>query len=522
MADIRINALATTATTPAPDDYLALDGTAQGTRKILATNIANNVTDVILGSSGPSVKSTLSARAPRQGLVFDGTAGASANVGTIGSSPVSFGGRCTIPASGTNVLFAISASATTPAQPKALAIYTFGTSLYVQLNAAIGNYLLGEVSGFVTTYAGKVVDILAVRSTSGNIALYVNGLATSPSFSSVGGSAPANWQADIDGPYALLGITSVSAWVAGTFYPPVCYNRALSASEVVALYEAGAPAGADYNSASNTAINSSAFTNFNYDTFSSASATGFTAVNTSGTTEYAQGNPVSITGLKYGNVIRVTYSLTLNSGQLPQVVLGNIGTETHSAFYPLTAGSNQTVDIVVSTNSGTSTNIAFRSTAASNYAISSVSAQRIGLLLAPDAAQAGNGYVWNDQSGNLAQIVLPSSGVQWNLPSVATNRIRGTTSTNGNQQLLGASVLLPAECQITHVRARARSGTPTITIGTASGGAQIVASVALSTTWLNCTIALTGGIVSSADDIWIGSNSTDVVETDIAFQPLDF
>ena len=147
---------------------------------------------------------------------------------------------------------------------------------------------------------------------------------------------------------------------------------------------------------------------------------------------------------------------------------------------------------------------------------------QIGLLLAPDAAQAGGGYVWNDQSGNLAQIVLPSSGVQWNLPSVAGQRIRGTTSTNGNQQLLGASVLLPAECQITHVRARARSGTPTITIGTASGGAQIVASVALSTTWLNCTIALTGGIVSSADDIWVGSNSTDVVETDIAFQPLDF
>jgi hypothetical protein len=145
-----------------------------------------------------------------------------------------------------------------------------------------------------------------------------------------------------------------------------------------------------------------------------------------------------------------------------------------------------------------------------------------GLLLAPDAAQAGGGYVWNDQSGNLAQIVLPSSGVQWALPSVAGQRIRGTTSTNGNQQLLGASVLLPAESQILHVRARSRSGTPSITIGTSSGGAEIVASVALSTTWKNLTIALTGGIVSSSDDIWIGSNSTDVVETDISWQPLDF
>jgi hypothetical protein len=155
-----------------------------------------------------------------------------------------------------------------------------------------------------------------------------------------------------------------------------------------------------------------------------------------------------------------------------------------------------------------------------NYTVANFSAKPIGLLLAPDAGQAGNGYVWNDMSGNVAQIALPSSGVTWNVPSVAGNRIRGTTNTNGN--LLSASVLLTAESQILHVRARSRSGTPSITIGTASGGAQIVASVALLTTWQNLTIALTGGIVSSADDIWIGSNSTDVVEIDISWQPLDF
>ena len=34
MADIRINALATTATTSASDDYIAIDGAANGTRKL--------------------------------------------------------------------------------------------------------------------------------------------------------------------------------------------------------------------------------------------------------------------------------------------------------------------------------------------------------------------------------------------------------------------------------------------------------------------------------------------------------
>jgi hypothetical protein len=147
----------------------------------------------------------------------------------------------------------------------------------------------------------------------------------------------------------------------------------------------------------------------------------------------------------------------------------------------------------------------------------------LGLLLAPEAAAPGNGYLLNSAPGVAhTPIVLPASGVSFALPDNRTNRIRGTTNTSGNQQLLGASVLLPANSQILRVRARSRAGTPSITIGTASGGNQIVASVALSTTWQNLTIALTGGIVSAADDIWIGSNSTDIVETDISWEPLSF
>ena len=38
MADIRINALATTATTSASDDYIAIDGAANGTRKLSIYN----------------------------------------------------------------------------------------------------------------------------------------------------------------------------------------------------------------------------------------------------------------------------------------------------------------------------------------------------------------------------------------------------------------------------------------------------------------------------------------------------
>lgn len=145
----------------------------------------------------------------------------------------------------------------------------------------------------------------------------------------------------------------------------------------------------------------------------------------------------------------------------------------------------------------------------------------IGLLVAPDPMQPGNGLTWGDRSGNGAHILLPTSGVDWLLPSAAVNKLRGTTSTSGNQQLLGGTTL-NANTQITRVRARSRSGTPSITLGTASGGSQIVASVALSTTWKDLTIALTGGIISTASSVWVGSSAADVVEIDLTHEPLGY
>lgn len=145
----------------------------------------------------------------------------------------------------------------------------------------------------------------------------------------------------------------------------------------------------------------------------------------------------------------------------------------------------------------------------------------IGLLVAPDPMQPGNGLTWGDRSGNGAHILLPTSGVDWLLPSAAVNKLRGTTSTSGNQQLLGGTTL-NANTQITRVRARSRSNTPSITLGTAIGESQIVASVALSTTWKDLTIALTGGIISTASSVWVGSSRADVVEIDLTHEPLGY
>lgn len=51
MSNIRIKDLTTTASSPASDDYLPLDGTSNGTRKIKATDI-NSDTTYVIGITG--------------------------------------------------------------------------------------------------------------------------------------------------------------------------------------------------------------------------------------------------------------------------------------------------------------------------------------------------------------------------------------------------------------------------------------------------------------------------------------
>jgi hypothetical protein len=453
--------------------------------------------DVILGTSGPSVKSSLSARAPRQGLVFDGTNGASFSaISAFGTGDFT-------------VCAWVKFSALSGNQP----IFGGATnSFWFYLNTsvlAVGKVNFSDGTGYSSALvAGKTYHVSYVRS-GGTGTYYVNGVADGTSVET--------------GINYSVGLTEVGSShgnyfkTTGNVSGALVYNRALSAAEVVALYEAGVPAGADYNTASNTAVYSTDFsTSTGWVAESGWSITGGAAV-LSGSGAGALFR--TATALNPLSRYRITFTVAsyVSGGVRPWIQIGSSRVRGTAR----TANGTYTEELVAPSATGTSYVGVEASTSSScSLSVDDYAYYAAGLLLAPDAGQAGNGYVWNDQSGNLAQIVLPSSGVQWNLPSVAGQRIRGTTSTNGNQQLLGASVLLPAECQITHVRARARSGTPTITIGTASGGAQIVASVALSTTWLNCTIALTGGIVSSADDIWVGSNSTDVVEIDIAYQPL--
>ena len=92
-------------------------------------------------------------------------------------------------------------------------------------------------------------------------------------------------------------------------------------------------------------------------------------------------------------------------------------------------------------------------------------------------------------------------------------RIIGNTATNGNAQILSGPVFEDTDTVIDSVEFDT-DGTPTITLGSASGGAQYIASTALSS-GLNADKTLATRLAAGTS-LWLGSNSTANVRTFVA------
>ena len=164
-----------------------------------------------------------------------------------------------------------------------------------------------------------------------------------------------------------------------------------------------------------------------------ATITGGEAVWTGAASIYA----TSITPLEKG----MQYLLTVNVTQASTngwnyyngsgyVSTGITGTGIKTAV--LTFAARQTSGFYLQNGDGT------------NGKITDITLVPLGLLLAPDAYQAGGGTSWYDTSGNSATITLPASGVTWNVPSsqqtasgwtFGGNLTVGTAATSASSQV---------------------------------------------------------------------------------------
>lgn len=125
---------------------------------------------------------------------------------------------------------------------------------------------------------------------------------------------------------------------------------------------------------------------------------------------------------------------------------------------------------------------------------------------------------WIDASSNRSHGILSNSGATPRVPR-SDGVVRATIAASGNSELLGSGVnVLPANCVIEKILAKS-AGTPNITIGNSSGGAEYVASVALSSAWANLTLVtpLTGG----QQDVWVNLSTNDSTDIVLFYKRLD-
>jgi hypothetical protein len=473
--------ISATLTSPAATN-LTLGTTSYGTALTVASATGAVTATTTLADQGGTISAQRNGLAPRQGLSYAGVGGANVTATVAAYGTTGFTNAITF-----SVDSLAAQQAIIDSNNGILVFVTTGGSLQIY-NRVGAAYLYQSAAGLIV--AGQINHVVYARG-----AVYLNGVLLLGSISDTSNYTGTTlyFGGDYTGGTPLFG---------RIYGSPLIYNRGLSAAEVLALYQSSAPAGADYNTASNTALNTSTIANYAplpYAVFTGASASGFVASAT--TTSYASSAPVF--SVVKGGRYRVNVTLSSVSGQLPSVFLGQIGVVDLSAVTALASGVN-TIELTATATNANAV-VIFTNSNVGAFTAASITVTRLGLLLAPDSNNAGAGLEWLDVSGNRAHIVLPTSGVSWSLPSSQQIVIEASTSTNGNQQLGGASLIDANKQWRIQSWTVNSTGTPTISLGNVSAGAQFVSGAVMASG--NNDITLVTRFPSTAN-LWVNSNST--------------
>jgi len=415
----------------------------------MTTSGGNRITSTTVNDT------SITARQIQGGISFDGFTDArvlhtiGADIGTADFSvSVIFQVPTTTPSVSYGI-FSIGTSASTfnVARSAYAGIDSAGKLVFYINGSTAAYYRAKEVSGFVSTYGGKIVTVTFTKSTTGNTAtVTINGAEqTTSEITGGGGSAP-SWTDTISSTYLFTGQTSSSFLYPAPIFWVSFLNRALATSDCIIIPNQG---------------------------IQEADKSGSLAGQTSGT-------------LTRGKRYRITTFVAGDS-------FTNVG-----------AGSNATGVEFVATGTTPTT-----WTNASTL-------NRIGAILDADMS-FGVGYQVPDRSSNKYHGVVSATGTAWTLAQ-RRGQLRVSSNTSGDQQLLGSQVCLPTNAIITSIVGYT-TGTPTVKVGNASGGAQVVASVAMSaSTYTQFTLA---AVTTTTGNLWVNSSSSATINWTITYMIAD-
>ncbi len=508
--------------------YLKGDGTWSALANASAATAAeaaagtSSTTFVTPALAAIAAAPAVNARAPRQALAFDGTASTrvystltNQNIGTDAYSLVTtLRIPTTAPTTADGVL-CLSASATTADAASSLevSLQSSGALRFTQKNSANTGGIYSDVSGVLAAFSGKVIT-LAVTRNGTTLAAYINGVAQTVPAGTTYGSSPGDFSQTVASTYLLIGFAASAYVWRGPIYAASLYNLALSAADVTEIYELGGAVPERFKFGSQVSKITGDDSTFASDTAFWSRTAGVTISGGklvfSGAAGGDNANRAAL--LARGKAYTLNFEITTRS-------TGSIGIydgATYQAFYDTTGTKS-----LAFTSQGTQLYFLNYAGAVPVFAgeIDNATLIQRGAVCHFDADLDGIGYQLHDQSTNKLHALLTTTGVAWT-KAATMGYVKVLSDGTTAAQALGGGTVLPANCQIVRVRARSITGTPSITLGTSSGGSQIVASVALSPTWQTLTIALTGGINTAAASLWMTASTANVVEVQLAYEQL--
>jgi hypothetical protein len=422
------------------------------------------------------------------------------------SVPASLSGNAAIGSLGPNNINAL------PSSDNAIALLQQNGDIELVLGNTTNNtrYGLG-LSG----RTGQIVDITITR-TGGSLEVYIDGaLITITSANTGAGCLPG---ATFNTTFAMVGGAHSSGnpnAFAGIVYRFVTYNRRLTATEVASLVRFGVDISDQWGSQAailsptvlnggfETAGTTNTFANWfdgtpsgttiNRDTvvFDSGSASLRFDLDASGSFRNVS-HPILVTGRRY----RVTAAFRHNnpSNIAPQILLQN--TVLPFAVVAANTWQTQTAEAV---SDGTNLTVARRSGAPnSSQWYDSITITRLGAFLDLSFVDI-YGFQAPDRSDNELDGTLIGDAA-FTLPGTKSGHARWTCGANGGTQLLGQRAIPPgAAIRTVFVENIDVAGTPTFSLGTTSGGTQIINAV---------TIGAAGTITQITPSAIFSSNGT--------------
>ena len=427
----------------------------------------------------------------REGLRFDGTAGA-----VIG------GGGYTIGTGDYSVVFQACVDSFSAAQNAFIDGQGSTAEISVRY-ATSGTWVLGSdaTQKYIsdTLVVATPYVIAAVRS-AGVISLYRNG--------GLIGTVADTQSALMPRFMGILG--AAHAWN-GKMSRSSIFNYALTAAEIAALTRRGLVTLPEQRGGSMVALNTTTWTALNAtQSVNTATTQTFTANPSAG----GVGNTIAVVG---GRPKRFRFSVT-HAGITSGFSLVGIesspsyGTNELSYSLPTAAG---TYSFEYQTTSS-STAAEFRILHAGSgiaTAFTGISIIPLGTLFEQDSGQRNAGYMVGDTSGNKLDLILPASGVSIIDPA-QRGTIRFTTTTSGNQQIGGTQVIIPTNARISSWVINS-SGTPNVTLGNVSAGAQYRASAAVVSGDNEITLLTR---FTTTGNLWVNSSTTATLKHTIQWE----